>query len=94
MQARVTAASGRAPLEVAETLTLEPTRIATLMPPDDLHDYGHLAGQGAPAYVLVLAGDDQTRFERNEWDLATGRHQILRPGGPGRFLASQSMPDA
>jgi predicted metal-dependent enzyme (double-stranded beta helix superfamily) len=91
---RLTTVGGTAPLQVAETLALEPTRVATLLPPDDLHDHGHLAGHGAPAYVLILAGDDQTRFERNEWDLATGRHRRLRPGDPGRFLASQPMPDA
>ena len=80
--------------EVAETLGLEPAQVATLLPPDDLHDHGHLAGHGAPAYVLIMTGDDQTRFTRNEWDLTTGRHRILQPGDPGRWLASQPMPSA
>ena len=80
--------------ELAETLSLGPSQGATLLPPDDLHDHGHLAGHGAPAYVLIMTGDDQTRFTRNEWDLATGRHRILRPGDAGRWLASQPMPDA
>ena len=31
-----------------------------------------------------MTGDDQTRFRRNEWDLATGRHRILEPGDGGR----------
>ncbi|HSS37107.1 MAG TPA: hypothetical protein VLR93_12610 [Patescibacteria group bacterium] len=79
--------------EVAEALALEPSDVATLLPPDDLHDHGHLAGRGAPAYVLIMTGDDQTRFTRNEWDLATGRHRILRPGDGGRWLASEPMPD-
>jgi hypothetical protein len=63
-----------------------------MLPPDDLHDHGHIAGRGAPAYVLILTGDDQTLFERNEWDLVTGRHRILRPGDGGRWLASEPMP--
>ena len=78
--------------EVVEALALEPSHFATLLPPDDLHDHGHVAGHGAPAYVLIMTGDDQTRFMRNEWDLATGRHRILRPGDGGRWLASQPMP--
>jgi predicted metal-dependent enzyme (double-stranded beta helix superfamily) len=88
---------GEGPLarpEVAEALALQPSHVATLLPPDDLHDHGHLAGHGVPAYVLIMTGDDQTRFTRNEWDLATGRHRILRPGDPGRWLASQPMPSA
>lgn len=79
--------------EVAETLYLEPTQRATLLPPDDIHDHGHLSGHGAPAYVLIMTGDDQTVFTRNEWDLVTGRHRLLRPGDGGRWLASQPMPD-
>ena len=78
--------------EVAEALSMEPSNVATLLPPDDLHDHGHLAGHGLPAYVLIMTGDDQRRYTRNEWDLATGRHRILRPGDPGRWLASQPMP--
>ncbi len=78
--------------ELAEALSMEPSDVATLLPPDDLHDHGHLAGHGLPAYVLIMTGDDQRRYTRNEWDLATGRHRILRPGDPGRWLASQPMP--
>lgn len=80
--------------EVVETRGLKPSDIATLLPPDDLHDHGHLAGHGVPAYVLIMTGDDQTRFRRNEWDFATGRHRILEPGDGGRWLASQPMPNA
>lgn len=81
-------------LELAEALALEPARAATLLPPDDLHDHGHLAGHGRPAHVLILLGDDQTRFTRNEWDLETGRHRLRAPGDPGRWLASEPMPDS
>lgn len=91
---RVVGSGAAARLELGEELALEPRNVATLLPPDDLHDHGHLAGRGQPAYVLIMTGDDQTRFTRNEWDLATGRHRILRPGDAGRWLASQPMPDA
>ena len=80
--------------EIAEARALEPSDVATLLPPEDIHDHGHLAGHGDPAYVLIMTGDDQTRFRRNEWDLATGRHRILEPGDGGRWLASQPMPEA
>jgi hypothetical protein len=80
--------------EQVEELALAPSDVVTLLPPDDLHDHGHITGRGAPAYVLILTGDDQTLFERNEWDLATGRHRILRPGDGGRWLASEPMPPA
>ena len=83
-----------APPEVVEARDLRPSDIATLLPPEDLHDHGHLAGHSVPAYVLIMTGDDQTLFRRNEWDLATGRHRILEPGDGGRILASQPMPDA
>ncbi len=79
--------------EVVEARALQPSDVATLLPPEDIHDHGHLAGHGDPAYVLIMTGDDQTRFRRNEWDLTTGRHRILEPGDGGRWLASQPMPD-
>ena len=91
---RVVGEGPAARAELAESLALEPSRVVTLLPPDDLHDHGHLAGHGRPAYVLIMTGDDQTRFTRNEWDLATGRHRLLLPGDGGRWLASQPMPDA
>lgn len=90
---RVSAADGgQARLELAETLALRPSEAATLLPPDDLHDHGHLAGNGEPAWVLIMTGDDQARFPRNEWDVATGRHRILQPGDRGRWLANQAWP--
>jgi predicted metal-dependent enzyme (double-stranded beta helix superfamily) len=79
-------------VELAEDLALAGTEVATLLPPDDVHDHGHLLGRGSPAHVLILLGDDQTRFEREEWDLATGRHRILRAGDGGRWLATEPWP--
>ena len=79
--------------EIAEARALAPSDVATLLPPEDIHDHGNLAGHGDPAYVLIMTGDDQTRFRRNEWDLAAGRHRILEPGDGGRWLASEPMPE-
>ncbi len=88
---RLTEGPGSRP-EIAEVTWLGPAQVTTLLPPDDVHDHGHLAGHGTPAYVLILAGDDQTRFERNEWDAATGRHRVLPAGEAGRWLASDPWP--
>jgi len=81
-------------LEIEEDRPLEAAEPATLLPPDDVHDHGHLAGRGRPAHVLILLGDDQTQFTRNEWDAATGRHRILPPGDGGRWLATEPWPEA
>ncbi len=78
--------------KLAEVRDLGPAASATLLPPDDVHDHGHLVGNGPPAHILVLAGADQTQLIRNEWDLATGRHRVLGPGDSGRWIASQPMP--
>ena len=85
---------GAAPtIELEEQLHLIGGEVATLIPPDDIHDHGHLGGHGSPAHVLVLLGDRQTRYARNEWDLATGRHRVLVPGDGGRWIASEPFPD-
>ncbi len=90
---RVVREDGSAPrVELAEDRALAGAEIATMLPPDDVHDHGHLVGRGTPAHVLILLGDDQTRFTRNEWDLATGRHRVLVPGDGGRWLASEPFP--
>ena len=79
-------------LEAVETLHLAPADAVTLLPPDDLHDHGHLVGIGTPAHVLILTGDDQLRYPRAEWDLATGRHRVLAPGDLGRWNAVDPWP--
>lgn len=79
---------------LAEERDLEANDVVTMLPPDDVHDHGHRTGHGRPAHILVMTGDDQRRYERNEWDLATGRHRVLRPGDGGRFLATDPWPDA
>lgn len=62
---------------------------ATILPPDDLHDHGNLLGTGDAAYVLIMTGDDQNRFVRQEWDLATGQHKVLDIGVRGRWVSSE-----
>ena len=64
---------------------------ATIVPPNDLHDHGHLVGQGDAAYVLIMTGDDQNRFVRQEWDLATGRHKVLPVGERGRWVEQRAV---
>jgi predicted metal-dependent enzyme (double-stranded beta helix superfamily) len=75
-----------------DEVALEASQVATLLPPDDIHDHGHLVGRGEAAHILVLTGDDQRRYSRTEWDLATGRQRTLRPGDGGRWLASDPWP--
>ena len=80
--------------QLIESRAFEAADVVTMMPPDDVHDHGHVAGEGRPANVLILTGEDQTRFTRNEWDLASGRHRLLKPGESGRWLASEPFPHA
>jgi predicted metal-dependent enzyme (double-stranded beta helix superfamily) len=79
-------------LEVAAEQALSPATCVTLMPPDDIHDHGHLAGRGDAAHVLILLGGDQLSRRRTEWDLASGRQRTLEPGVRGRWLASTPLP--
>jgi predicted metal-dependent enzyme (double-stranded beta helix superfamily) len=79
--------------ELVEEVALAAAQVTTLLPPDDIHDHGHLVGRGRPAHILVLTGDDQQLFTRTEWDLATGRRRTLRPGAPGRWLATDPFPE-
>ncbi|HUP53952.1 MAG TPA: hypothetical protein VM408_00475 [Methylomirabilota bacterium] len=81
-----------ATVTVLEERGLAAADVVTLLPPDDIHDHGHIAGRGDPAHVLIMTGDDQTRYTRSEWDLATGRRRTLAPGERGRWLASEPMP--
>ncbi len=78
--------------DLVETRDLAACDVVTMLPPDDIHDHGHVLDHGRPAYILVMTGDDQLRYERNEWDLATGQHRLLRPGDGGRFLATDPWP--
>ena len=48
-----------------------------------MHSHGHVLGSGAWPYALIVLGDDQLRYEREEYDLATGRWRRLAPGDRG-----------
>jgi hypothetical protein len=89
---RPVAGTGRQRVEVVEELALGPATCTTLVPPNDIHDHGHLAGVGTPAYLLILLGDDQLRHTRSEWDPATAQRRDLLPGDRGRWLSSEPFP--
>jgi predicted metal-dependent enzyme (double-stranded beta helix superfamily) len=77
-------ADGSAELRLAEEKVLRPGDVATLVPPQDVHNHGHVAGTGSPPYSLILLGDDMLRFEREEYDPAHGTWRELAPGDPGQ----------
>ena len=79
---------------LSETAVLGPADVVTMLPSNDVHDHGHVIGSGAPAYVLILTGDDQRRYRRHEWDIASGRHRVLQPGDLGRWTADEPWPAA
>ena len=75
---------GRAELRLADERALRPGDVATLVPPDDVHNHGHVPGSGPSPYSLILLGDDMLAFERAEFDPERGTWQRLAPGDPGR----------
>lgn len=83
----------RTRLQLAEDEALGPPSCKTMQPPDDIHDHGHLIGRGDAAYMLILLGDDQVAYRRNEWEPETGRHRVLEPGDRGRWIAGERWPD-
>jgi hypothetical protein len=75
---------GRADLRLAEERALVPGEAATLIPPQDVHNHGHVAGSGPSPYSLILLGDDMLLFDREEYDPQQGTWRALSPGDPGR----------
>jgi predicted metal-dependent enzyme (double-stranded beta helix superfamily) len=75
---------GRAELRLTDDQALRRGDVATLVPPGDVHNHGHVAGTGPSPYSLILLGDDMLLFEREEYDLRRGRWRELAPGDPGR----------
>jgi len=78
--------AGHAMLTLSEERHIDPLESATLTPPNDVHAHGHVHGIGDAAYVLILAGDDQRRFEREQYDLKTNTYRVLPPGDAGDWL--------
>ena len=77
-------AGGRAELRLADERALVQGDVATLVPPRDVHNHGHVAGSGPSPYSLILLGDDMLLFDREEYDPGRGTWRALAPGNPGR----------
>jgi hypothetical protein len=75
---------GRADLRLAEERALVRGDAATLVPPRDVHNHGHVADTGASPYSLILLGDDMLLFDREEYDPEKGTWNALAAGDPGR----------
>src|SRR5689334_17622720 len=75
---------GRAELRLADERALHRGDVATLVPPRDVHNHGHVAGTGPSPYSLILLGDDMLLFNREEYDPERGTWHALPPGDPGR----------
>ena len=77
-------AGGLAELRLADERALVRGDVATLVPPRDVHNHGHVAGSGPSPYSLILLGDDMLLFDREEYDPERGTWDALAPGDPGR----------
>ena len=75
---------GRAELRLADERAMNRGDVATLTPPGDIHNHGHVLGTGPSPYSLILLGDDMYIFEREEYDPERGTWRNLAPGDPGR----------
>ena len=75
---------GRADLHLADERALQRGDVATLIPPHDVHNHGHVRGTGPSPYSLILLGDDMLLFSRKEYDPGQGTWRALAPGDPGR----------
>ena len=71
-------------MRLAEERALVRGDVATLVPPQDVHNHGHVIGTGPSPYSLILLGDDMLVFEREEYDPEQRTWQRLAPGDPGR----------
>src|SRR6476660_1892422 len=75
---------GRAELRLADDRAMHRGDVATLTPPGDIHNHGHVIGTGPSPYSLILLGDDMYLFERKEYDPEKGTWRTLAPGDSGR----------
>jgi hypothetical protein len=75
---------GRAELRLADERALVRGDVATLVPPRDVHNHGHVPGSGPSPYSLILLGDDMLLFDREEYDPERGTWRALASGDPGR----------
>jgi hypothetical protein len=75
---------GRAELRLADDRAMRHGDVATLTPPGDIHNHGHVLGTGPSPYSLILLGDNMYLYERKEYDPGEGTWRALAPGDPGR----------
>jgi predicted metal-dependent enzyme (double-stranded beta helix superfamily) len=75
---------GRAELRLADDRAMHRGDVATLTPPGDIHNHGHVIGTGPSPYSLILLGDDMYLFDREEYDPGQGTWRKLAPGDPGQ----------
>jgi predicted metal-dependent enzyme (double-stranded beta helix superfamily) len=75
---------GRAELRLADDRAMHRGDVATLTPPGDIHNHGHVLGTGPSPYSLILLGDNMYLFGREEYDPEQGTWRKLAPGDPGR----------
>jgi hypothetical protein len=76
--------SDRVGLRLVEERALVPGDVATLVPPRDVHNHGHVAGSGPSPYSLILRGDNMLLFDREEYDPERGTWRALAAGDPGQ----------
>jgi predicted metal-dependent enzyme (double-stranded beta helix superfamily) len=74
----------RADVRLMEERALVRGDVATLVPPRDVHNHGHVAGSGPSPYSLILLGDNMLLFDREEYDPERGTWRALAAGDPGR----------
>ena len=74
----------QAELSLADERALRRGDVATLVPPHDVHNHGHVTGTGPSPYSLILLGDNMLVFERKEYDPERGTWRRLAPGDAGR----------
>jgi predicted metal-dependent enzyme (double-stranded beta helix superfamily) len=74
----------RAELTLRSERVMHRGDVATLVPPQDVHNHGHVVGTGPAPYSLILLGDDMFVFERAEYDPDHGTFHQLAPGDLGR----------
>jgi predicted metal-dependent enzyme (double-stranded beta helix superfamily) len=74
----------RADMSLADEQALRRGDVATLVPPDDVHNHGHVRGSGPSPYSLILLGDDMLLFDREEYDPEQGTWRAIAPGDPGQ----------
>ena len=75
---------GRAELRLADDRAMHRGDVATLTPPGDIHNHGHVLGTGPSPYSLILLGDDMYLFDREEYDPGQETWRKLAPGDPGQ----------